>query len=45
MTALSGPMPTGTSSCGGVVFDEPGQALVQLVDLRGELFDAFGEHA
>nr|WP_324615851.1 hypothetical protein [Streptomyces puniciscabiei] len=29
----------------GVPFDEPGQALVQLIDLSGELFDALGEHA
>ncbi|MFC7891739.1 MULTISPECIES: hypothetical protein [unclassified Streptomyces] len=29
----------------GVTFDEPGQALVELIDLAGELFDAFGEHA
>ncbi|MDQ0407269.1 hypothetical protein ABVB69_06170 [Streptomyces sp. NPDC000349] len=29
----------------GVEFDEPGQALVQLVDLRGELLDALGQHA
>ncbi|MCT9114135.1 hypothetical protein N4G69_53380 [Streptomyces mirabilis] len=28
-----------------VAFDEPGQALVQLIDLPGELFDALGEHA
>ncbi|MFF0539850.1 hypothetical protein ACWDF1_18425 [Streptomyces coelicoflavus] len=28
-----------------MVFDEPGQALVQLIDLPGELFDAPGEHA
>ncbi|MEU3513496.1 hypothetical protein ABZ733_37815 [Streptomyces longwoodensis] len=28
-----------------MVFDELGQALVQLVDLSGELFDALGEHA
>lgn len=27
------------------MLDEPGQALVQLVDLRGELFDALGEYA
>ena len=29
----------------GVVLDEPGQALVELVHLSRELFDAFGEHA
>ncbi|MER7483931.1 hypothetical protein ABTX60_40900 [Streptomyces sp. NPDC126510] len=28
-----------------MAFDELGQALVQLIDLRGELFDALGEHA
>ncbi|MGA5206717.1 hypothetical protein [Streptomyces variegatus] len=44
MTALSGPMPTGSSNC-GAWFDEPGQALVELVDLSGELFDALDEHA
>jgi hypothetical protein len=27
------------------VFDELGYALVQLIDLPGELFDALGEHA
>lgn len=29
----------------GMEFDEPGQVLVQLVDLSGELLDALGEHA
>ena len=29
---------------GGVAFDEPGQALVQLIDLPGELLNALGEH-
>lgn len=29
----------------GVVFDEPGQALVQLIDLPGELFDTLREHS
>ncbi len=44
-------MRSGSGSCSGpggfrgVVFDEPGQALVQLVDLAGELLDALGEHA
>ncbi|WP_399944231.1 hypothetical protein ACGH52_31450 [Streptomyces sp. BBFR25] len=28
-----------------MVFDEPGQALVELVDLSRELLDALGEHA
>lgn len=45
MTALSGPMPTRSSSCCAcVAYDDPGQALVQLIDLPGELLDALGQH-
>lgn len=37
MTALSGPMPIRSSSCCAcVAYDDPGQALVQLIDLPGE---------
>ncbi|MGW1625634.1 hypothetical protein [Streptomyces sp. NPDC002172] len=28
-----------------MAYDEPGQALVQLIDLPGELLDALGQHA
>ncbi|WP_317446194.1 hypothetical protein [Streptomyces collinus] len=43
VTALSGPVHTRSSSCGA--YDEPGQALVQLIDLPGELLDTLGQHA
>ncbi|GAA2570724.1 MULTISPECIES: hypothetical protein [Streptomyces] len=44
VTALSGPMPTGMSSC-GARRPTSRQALIQLIEPPGELLDALGEHA
>lgn len=44
VTALSGPMPTGMSSC-GARRPTSRQVLVQLIEPPGELLDALGEHA